>query len=359
MSANASANDREFELFSTPCPEVEPEVAERIAADAFGIVGRAQELTSERDRNFHITQVTTAPQQEYVLKIANPLESCEVTDFQTRALLHLESHLTALAVPRVVSTPSGETFARIEIAPRQTSTVRLLTYVRGQPCAAAPSTPALRRNLGAALAHLGRALRDLPPEGADEELIWDLKNAWRLRFLLEKIRDANKRHACGRHLDAFDARIARLLRSCRSQSIYNDLNPSNALVHADDPERVTGIIDLGDMAHAPLVVDVAVAATYQLRHTDDPIDAAAELIAGYHDVTPLRCEEVDLLFDLIATRLVMSVLVSNWRAELFPENKDYILRHARFNWTMLERFDMLSREHVSRRLRSACGVEDA
>ena len=140
----------------------------------------------------------------------------------------------------------------------------------------------------------------------------------------------------------------------RWQVIYNDLNPSNVLVDPDDPDRVVGIIDFGDMVRAPLIVDVAVAATYQLRHTPDPFEAATQFIAAYHSVTPLEETETDLLFDLVATRLAMSVIINTWRATLYPENRDYIMRNVRPNWNVLKQLNDGLRTDVQQRLRAAC-----
>ena len=60
------------------------------------------------------------------------------------------------------------------------------------------------------------------------------------------------------------------LAGLRHQVIHNDYHLFNVLVAQDDASRVTGIIDFGDMIRAPLVAEVATAAAYQLRGTDDP-----------------------------------------------------------------------------------------
>ena len=47
------------------------------------------------------------------------------------------------------------------------------------------------------------------------------------------------------------------LASLRSQVIHNDYHLYNVLVAPDDHARIVGVIDFGDMLHAPLVGEVA------------------------------------------------------------------------------------------------------
>ncbi len=77
------------------------------------------------------------------------------------------------------------------------------------------------------------------------------------------------------------------------------MNLDNVLYGGD--LRVSGIVDFGDMTHAPLVCDLAVADV--LHGRDDAIEAADAMIGGYVSVTPLEDEEAALLADLVAARL--------------------------------------------------------
>ena len=59
--------------------------AQRLAAEHYGFSGRARELDSERDRNFHLVD---AQGDSLLLKVARQDEPDAVGDFQTRALEH-------------------------------------------------------------------------------------------------------------------------------------------------------------------------------------------------------------------------------------------------------------------------------
>ena len=56
---------------------------------------------------------------------------------------------------------------------------------------------------------------------------------------------------------------------------------------------------------------------------------------------PLEDAEFEILFDLVATRMILTVLITSWRADIQPENREYILRNAPSAWAGLERFACL------------------
>jgi hydroxylysine kinase len=136
----------------------------------------------------------------------------------------------------------------------------------------------------------------------------------------------------------------------RAQLIHNDFNLYNVLVAADDPERVTGIIDFGDIIHAPLVGEVATGASYHMADTPDPLAAAAEFVGAYHAILPLLAEEQDILADLVTTRHLITVLISEWRSRRYPDNRAYIMRHNPAAWDALRLLADLSPQSARDRL---------
>jgi Ser/Thr protein kinase RdoA (MazF antagonist) len=111
------------------------------------------------------------------------------------------------------------------------------------------------------------------------------------------------------------------------------------------------------MVFSPLAVDVAVGASYHMNTTDDPWQAVAEFVAAYHAVSPLTREEIDLLYDLIAARFVVTVSITGWRAERYPQNSAYILKNNATAWQGLAHLFTLPREVAQARLRRACNME--
>src|SRR5262249_2969704 len=152
---------------------------------------------------------------------------------------------------------------------------------------------------------LGRALRGFFHPAADYEILWDLTHALKLRPLLAHLGDPGRRAQLERVLDRFEARVAPALPGLRAQVIHADMSLDNA--QFDDALRVSGIVDFGDMTHAPLVCDLAVAVADALHGRDDAIAAAETMIGGYASVTPLEDEEAELLAELVAARLATEV----------------------------------------------------
>ena len=132
--------------------------------------------------------------------------------------------------------------------------------------------------------------------------------------------------------------MAPRLAAQRTQLVHNDFSPDNTLISADASRRVCGIIDFGDVTVTALVNDVAIAAAYQLSDEPDLLAPALDLIAGYHATTPLTAGELDLLPDLILARIVARIIISEWRAERFGDNRAYILRNTPRAWEHLHRW---------------------
>ena len=122
----------------------------------------------------------------------------------------------------------------------------------------------------------------------------------------------------------------------------------------ENHERVSGVIDFGDMVHTQLVNDLAIAAAYHLSASGDPLAASLEIVAGYHSVTPLHSSEIELLFDLMLTRLVTSVTICNWRAKQFPENAEYLLCGFEFARETLEHLSSINEREVLQRIQVVC-----
>src|SRR5262249_7708350 len=132
--------------------------------------------------------------------------------------------------------------------------------------------------------------------------------------------------------------VAPRLPGLRAQVIHNDASGANVLVDGRGA-RVSGLVDFGDLVHAPLVQEVAVAVSEVMLVAADPLAAAAELVAGYAAGEPLDEEERDLLVDLVATRLAVGVAIAAWRGARFPENLEYIAGDAQGRAEALARLD--------------------
>lgn len=324
--------------------------AQALAWEAYGLRGEARPLTSERDQNFHLVAEDGA---QYVLKIANAAEDPAVTEMQTLALQHVAQRDDQAVTPRVILTRTGELSTRMKRRGPSEPVVRLLTFLPGVLLHQAPPTARQRQSLGDAHARLGQALEGFSHPAQDHVLLWDLKQAAGLRKLAPHIVDGARRFACEQALDAFDVRIAPVLPELRSQVVHNDLNPHNVVVDPNLTDRVCGILDFGDMVRSPLICDVAIAGAYQLGGAG--LGGLCDYLGAYHRRSALDPRELEVLFDLVAMRMAMSVLISEWRASRYPENASYILRNHPAAVRGLSYLADLGRQAFDREVRRACG----
>jgi hydroxylysine kinase len=336
-------------LLEVPPPAIDVDEALAIAREYFGEVGRATRLSSERDCNFLLVTRT----QRLLLKISNRAEDLAAVDAQTAALTHIADHDPTLPVPRVRRTKTGELRADLPHAQAHLI-VRLLDFLPGQPLDGSPRSGVQRRTIGAMLARLDRALCRFSHAGAERPILWDISRTCELDGMLHYIADRRRRAQASRCLERFASHALPLLQGLRSQVLHNDFNPHNLLVDSDAPDRISGIIDFGDMVRGPLINDLAVAAAYHIAADGHPLAPVVDLVTAYHSINPLRHEEVDLLFDLIAARQAITVIITAWRTALHPENAPYILRNAPTAWHGLDRFSTLVPSEARGILRAAC-----
>jgi 4-aminobutyrate aminotransferase-like enzyme/Ser/Thr protein kinase RdoA (MazF antagonist) len=354
-------------VLESPAPAFSSERAAEFAREIFGIRGSAEPLGSERDQNFRICPADSFERDDpggasasgYVLKIPNQAESPAALDLQQSALTHVSMVAPHLAIPRLHPTLDGARSHSVPGADGAQHSIWLLSYLPGRQLGDVRPSARLHRALGAAIAHLARALRGFFHPAAGRELLWDLKHASKLRPHLDAISDPASRRWVEEALDRFDAGAASVLPTLRSQVIHSDANSWNVLVDAADDERIAGIIDFGDIVHSALINDVGIALATTIVDLEAPIEAACEVVAGYHAVTPLQPEELDILFELWLARLAAEVSIAAWRSKSHPENVDYITGSAAECGFMLERLLELEPDAAPRAFRAACKLDGA
>jgi Ser/Thr protein kinase RdoA (MazF antagonist) len=98
--------------------------------------------------------------------------------------------------------------------------------------------------------------------------------------------------------------------------IHGDANDYNVLVESD---RVTGLIDFGDMVYSWTVGELAIAVAYVVLGKDDPWAAAAHVIEGYTE--EFGVVDRENLWKLVRLRLAMSVCLAAHQQRQRPDNE--------------------------------------
>jgi 4-aminobutyrate aminotransferase-like enzyme/Ser/Thr protein kinase RdoA (MazF antagonist) len=336
-------------LESTP-PAFGEKEARQILQEGFGLESSSlRPLAGERDQNF---RAETASGEHFLFKISNPADDRPVLEMQAAALRHIERVDPDLPVMRALPTVAGDAWIEVPGPDGRTYPARLFTFLPGHVVANTALTTGAMWSHGQITGRLGRALRGFFHPAADYEILWDITRVSDLRPLLAYISDDSRRAQVEQVLDRFEAKVAPALPSLRAQVIHADMSLDNVLF--GDDLRVSGIVDFGDMTHAPLVCDLAVAVADVLHGREDAIEAADAIIGGYVSVTPLEDDEAGLLADLVAARLATEVTVAAWRQGLYPDNVAYAASGGPGAGAFLDRMEAAGMDAVGRRFREAC-----
>ena len=279
---------------------------ERVARDLFGLDGAATALPGEHDHNFRLETDTA----RYVLKLHAPRPDLALED---AVLEHLRDEP---AVPRLAGTGADNGH-----------TVRLLSWLDGRPWADNGGDLA---SLGRVVARVDRALRDFTHPDMERPHRWDLRRAAEFGIALPP-------------LDGLPHQV-----------IHNDANEHNVLV--DEAGVVVGLIDFGDVVFSPRVCGLAVAGAYAMQGQQDPARAVVPVVRGYHEVSPLREDELAVLYPLMRARLEMSVAMAAHQHAAAPDN-DYLLISQAGVREVLERLEGEDATLAHFRFRDACGYE--
>ncbi|MEO7965478.1 MAG: aminotransferase class III-fold pyridoxal phosphate-dependent enzyme, partial [Gemmatimonadaceae bacterium] len=342
-------------VLTTLPPDVAVHEIAAVLRDEYGLTGSLTPLNSERDQNFRLVDEGG---KRWVVKIANADEDVATLALQAALMLHVAAIDPSVAIPRLRPTNVGANLASCKFASGKRHYVRVVEWLDGELLASGARSPARLVALGNALGRLAVALRGFAHPGAIRDFDWDVAQTSHARDRLSFVDDTAHRELVAAFLDHFDGKVAPALRRCRSQVIHGDANDHNVLVRESDNACSVALIDFGDAVHSAVVNEVAVACAYAMLGSTHSIADAARILSAFHAVHTLESDEVDLVFDLIAARLVISVCMSASRRERSGDNA-YLSVSEAPAWELLERMRTMDSDIVRGIFRNACGLEAA
>src|SRR6202795_3764315 len=280
-SSNNSSESILLALRPAP-PSLRVAEAERIARDLYGLAVSISALPGERDCNFRLRAAVAAgaddpraDAREFFLKILDVAADAESVDCLVCVLEHLAEQDPTLPVPRLFPTERGESVGRVSRDGIDYATC-LVSFLPGQLLIESAPSAATLQNMGATLARVDRGLQGFFHPSLTRRLAWDVRRLPELADFSAYLESAAVRESVDRVSGSWRACLPRL-RGLRSQAIHGDCHAANLLVDADG-QSICGILDFGDMIHAPLIFEPAVAMSELLTEALAPLDSIGAVL---------------------------------------------------------------------------------
>jgi len=285
---------------------------EACARELYGLEARASALGGERDRNFRLHAEHGA---DWVLKVVDGAADPLTIDCQVRVLRHLAEQAPELPIPRLRATRSSSPVGLL-IHEGESHATLMIEHLPGRLLGAIGADAARLAALGGSLSLLDRALQGFFHPALAQSLVWDVRRLAELAQFVGFVPDDDARVLVREVVREF-TQLLPSLRSLPSQAIHGDCHGGNVLFDPSAP-RVTGIIDFGDMIHAPRIFEPAVAMAELLAAGAAQLAELPALLQAYVVDQPLEPREIDCLYGLIRARHAVSLLVHEWRSRNDP-----------------------------------------
>ncbi|MDP9066253.1 MAG: aminotransferase class III-fold pyridoxal phosphate-dependent enzyme [Pseudomonadota bacterium] len=321
--------------------------AERIARDAYGLAVEASPLPGERDCNFRLC---AADGREHVLKIFDIAADPHTADCQIRVLHHLAEQDSSLPVPRIVPTPGGMELGETLQADSRYATL-LLGLLPGRLVIDVQADWTLLKNTGQMLGRLDHALRGFFHPALAQHIAWDVRRLPELAAFAAYLERDSVRCSVRAVIQSVERRLPSL-RALRSQAVHGDCHGANLLVDTDG-QSICGVLDFGDMIHAPVALEPAVAMAEFLSDGAAPLPEIAALVEGFAAVQALENADIDALYDLVTGRLAATLLLHAWRLRHDPSGAQMLESGAARAATALEAMREWGRDRAGARWHDA------
>lgn len=320
---------------------------QKLVESNYGISGEVTQLQGERDLNFKIDTSDAS----YIFKVHASKDR--------QHLIAQESALTALVKipglnePGTIASLNGKTLIDVD----NDRIARLLTWTDGDLWSSLePKNSELLFSLGKAVALIDQQLASVDFSSHQDALSqpfgWNVTQTETLIEKISLIANERDRHAVKQVFDHNLENVLPHFASLTRQIIHNDANDNNIIVSNN---RVTSLIDFGDIIIAPRIAGLAVACAYILDG-EDPVLRAVDVVRGYHQVQPLTPKELELLFPLIALRIATSITMAAIQSAAEPDNEYLLISQEKFTSLIHQLIDT-SHDLSLYRFRNACGYE--
>ena len=245
------------------------------------------------------------------MKISNPDEDRAVLEMQNACMQYIKDHDPSLQVPLA--------FKEVKTIEYEGTSffIRLVDYLPGQFLMNVDHHNDLLYELGSFLGRLRTAMNGFDHPAGHRDFPWDVAN---VDFIKEHKHFLNSKKGIVDHfINQYEQNILPIVSKLRKVLIHNDGNDHNVLVNENG--KINGIIDFGDMIYTFIACEPAVCMAYVALEKDDPLEAIAQVLKGFHEKFPLTHDELLSVIYLVCMRSCITVTMAAYRKQLFPDNK--------------------------------------
>lgn len=324
---------------------------EKIVKKEYGILGFASKLQGEIDINY---KISTKNSQDYILKISRPDSTSDYLDFQIKILKFINSKNKNLPISKIILNKKKKDITEIVDSYGNKRILRLLKWIPGRLWSSVhPQLDDLRYSLGEKSGNITKLLKGFDHKIAHREFEWDIaQSVWTKKHL--NLFNHDQKKILKYFHQEFESKNNDY-NQLRKSVIHNDINDNNIIVSEDlISPSVKSIVDFGDAINTQIINEVGAVCAYAIMNQNDPLDAALPVVSGYHSIYPLKENEVEHLYNVIAMKLVISVTKSAINKIKEPGNK-YLLISEKHAWELLNKWYNISSEFATYSFRKSCG----
>ncbi|WP_433778215.1 aminotransferase class III-fold pyridoxal phosphate-dependent enzyme [Flavobacterium anhuiense] len=325
-------------------------VIQDLVKEHYGLNVAVKALNGYDELNFLLSDDKN---EKYILKVSNASHSFPFLKAQASILRHLGNSAISDCFQHFCLNKNGEGLTEI-LTDSQTYHIRILNFLEGTFWVDKKNKNSeLHYNLGSFLGNMDAVLANFSHPAMHRNYTWDISRASEEGDNLKYIVNHERRRIAGYFLLQFDTEVLPQLHRLRHAYIHNDANDYNVLVKDN---RISGLIDFGDMVYTALINNLAIACVYAMLDEEDPLGVAATIVKGYHNSYALTEQELDLLYYLIAGRLCISVTQSAYNASLDSNNEHHFVTEKPA-WNLLYKWIKINPIKAQDTFRKACGFD--
>ncbi|MCI2186673.1 phosphotransferase [Bifidobacterium tibiigranuli] len=309
-----------YEMLRVPHDAVSAGEASEFAEYWYGLHDVAtRRIATERDDTFAVSLRGEA-EPRYILKFEHPAESRDSVLLRAQALTLLQETQPDIPATRLIPARGGELVTRFE----QNETVRwttLTTFLHGVMVSAlsGPLPRPLLDDIGFQLAQIQCALSDMSYCDTPGRVLWDMQLLPQIaEDLLPMLHEAESRRRVSQAVDDYMI-VAPVVEQLPATLCHGDFHPGNLMIDPDAPQRLSGILDFGDMHMMPPICDLGTCLSYLIderSYPNDPLMPCRVTLEGYvkgigygNGHSFANAWQLDLLPSIVEARGALAVLL--------------------------------------------------